>query len=112
MLFREILDGLKSVGFRLNSGIDGTGFVLLAGERLGGFYPGKWHMWRPSQQYSTLTYPPTDVGGSKYLIDRKVKLKNDAQIKQFSASSLVFDDGSTLEADAVIFATGYVAHLS
>ncbi|KZV68886.1 FAD/NAD(P)-binding domain-containing protein [Peniophora sp. CONT] len=84
---REILEGLKSVGFRLNSGMDGAGFLLLAGERLGGFYP--------------------DVGGSKYLIDHKVKLKNDAQIKEFSASGLVFNDGSSLEADAVIFATGY-----
>jgi len=47
-----------------------------------------------------------DVGGSQYLIDGKVKLKNDSQIKEFYDGGLRFEDGSELEADVVIFCTG------
>ena len=34
---REMLDGLRRVGFRLNTGIDGTGFVLLVWSRASGY---------------------------------------------------------------------------
>jgi NADH dehydrogenase FAD-containing subunit len=40
------------------------------------------------------------------IIDEKIKLKNDAQIARFTPKGLEFDDGSTLNADAVVFATG------
>ena len=52
-----------------------------------------------------LTY--TDVGASQLIIDGKIKLKNDSQISRFSKNSIVFEDGSELPADVVIFATGY-----
>jgi hypothetical protein len=55
------------------------------------------------------TEPPTrraDVGASQLIIDGKIKLKNDAQISRFTQKGLEFTDGSTLDADAVIFATG------
>ena len=39
-VFRETLDGLRRVGFRLNTGIDGTGFILLAWTRASGYYFG------------------------------------------------------------------------
>jgi hypothetical protein len=50
----------------------------------------------------------TDVGASQMIIDGKIKLKNDAQISRFTEKGLEFEDGSTLDADAVIFATGWV----
>ncbi len=50
----------------------------------------------------------TDVGASQMIIDGKIKLKNDAQISRFTKKGLEFDDGSTLDADAVVFATGWV----
>jgi Flavin-binding monooxygenase-like len=50
----------------------------------------------------------TDVGASQLIIDGKIKLKNDAQIANFTEKGLEFADGSTLDADVVIFATGYV----
>ncbi|KAI9507262.1 FAD/NAD-P-binding domain-containing protein, partial [Russula earlei] len=84
---RETLDGLRRVGFRLNTGIDGTGFILLAWEKASGYY--------------------FDVGASQLIIDGKIKLKNDAQIARFTQKGLAFTDGSALDADAVIFATGY-----
>ena len=48
----------------------------------------------------------TDVGASQLIIDGKIKLKNDAQITRFIENGLEFSDGSTLDTDAVIFATG------
>ena len=48
----------------------------------------------------------TDVGASQLIIDGKIKLKNDAQISRFTQNGLEFEDGSTLDADAVVFATG------
>ncbi|KAH9990774.1 hypothetical protein BJV77DRAFT_963198 [Russula vinacea] len=46
------------------------------------------------------------VGASQLIIDGKIKLKNDAQIANFTEKGLEFADGSTLYADAVVFATG------
>ena len=37
---RELLDGLNKVGFKTNMGIDGSGFLILAMLRLGGYYLG------------------------------------------------------------------------
>jgi len=84
---KETLDGLRRVGFRLNTGIDGSGFILLAWSKAGGYY--------------------FDVGASQLIIDGKIKLKNDAQIARFTQTGLEFEDGSTLDADVVVFATGY-----
>ena len=49
-----------------------------------------------------------DVGASKLIIEGKIKLKNDSQISHFSKNSIVFENGSEIPADVVIFATGYV----
>src|SRR6267154_4001259 len=37
---RETLDGLRRVGFRLNTGIDDTGFLLLVWTKASGYYFG------------------------------------------------------------------------
>jgi hypothetical protein len=50
----------------------------------------------------------TDVGASQMIIDGKIKLKNDAQISRFAEKGFEFEDRSTLDADAVVFATGWV----
>jgi len=36
----------------------------------------------------------------------KIKFKNDSKISHFAELSIVFENGSELEADAVVFATG------
>lgn len=38
---RELLNGLKKRGFRLNTGIDDTNWLGLAFERFGGYYLGQ-----------------------------------------------------------------------
>ena len=40
------------------------------------------------------------------IIDGKIGLKNDSVIKEFTKTGLKFEDGSTLDADLVVFATG------
>ncbi|EJD04564.1 FAD/NAD-binding domain-containing protein [Fomitiporia mediterranea MF3/22] len=84
---RELLEGLEKRGFRINFGDDGSGFLMKAWERGGGYY--------------------LDVGASQLIVDGKIKLKNDSQISRFSKHSIEFEDGSELPADVVIFATGY-----
>jgi hypothetical protein len=37
---RETLDGLRKVGFRVNTGIEGTGFLLLVWSKASGYYFG------------------------------------------------------------------------
>ncbi|THU96535.1 hypothetical protein K435DRAFT_797284 [Dendrothele bispora CBS 962.96] len=72
-------------GFKMNMGISGTMFSLLARSRPGGYY--------------------LDVGASQMGADGKIGLKNDSPI------SCELEDGSTMEADVVIFAIGMCFNL-
>lgn len=49
-----------------------------------------------------------DVGTCQKIIDGKIKVKNDSQIERFTKTGLKFTNGSELDADVVLFATGYV----
>ncbi|KAF8070683.1 hypothetical protein FPV67DRAFT_1561425 [Lyophyllum atratum] len=86
-LDKDILDGLERVGFRTNLGSEDAGIFPLLFNRSGGYY--------------------LDSGGSQEIIDGKIKLKTGSSIKRFNENGLEFEDGSTLDADIVIFATGY-----
>ena len=48
----------------------------------------------------------TDVGASQMIIDGKIGLKNDSVFKEFTKTGMRFEDGSTLDADVVVFSTG------
>jgi cation diffusion facilitator CzcD-associated flavoprotein CzcO len=87
-LDKEMLDGLKSVGFKLDYGADNTGFQMKYLRRGGGYY--------------------LDVGCAQLLIDRKVGLLQFSDIASFTASGLRLADGTSLDADAVVLATGYL----
>jgi len=84
---RELLEGLEQAGFKLDTGIDGGGLMSKALRRGGGYY--------------------IDVGASQLIADGKIKVKN-AAIDRFTETGLRFADGSELEADIVVLATGYV----
>lgn len=107
---RELLDGLRKRGFKLNSGFKGTGFGLLAWKRAGGYYLGAASpaVANEDLRLKKLVDIITDVGGSQLIIDGKIKLKNDSQIKGFTETGLKFENGSELPADVVVFATGCV----
>lgn len=49
----------------------------------------------------------TDVGASQMIIDGKIKVKSSGPIKRFTKTGMVFEDGSELQADVVIFASGF-----
>jgi cation diffusion facilitator CzcD-associated flavoprotein CzcO len=52
-----------------------------------------------------------DVGVSKKIADGMIKVKSDALITGFYERGLTFSDGSILEADVIIFATGYEGNM-
>ena len=45
------------------------------------------------------------------LIDGKIKLKGGTPIKRFTKTGFEFEDGSTVDADVIMFATGCVFDL-
>ena len=53
-----------------------------------------------------LKQTPSDVGASTMIIDGQIKVKSGPKLLGFDETSALFDDGSKVEADVVIFATG------
>lgn len=59
-----------------------------------------------------LPFPPCvkgyyiDVGCSQLIIDGKVKIKQGQEIERFEKTAVRFKDGSFLEVDVVVLATG------
>ncbi|CAG8283277.1 unnamed protein product [Penicillium salamii] len=85
---KETLDGLTRAGFKIDLGEDGSGIYRKYITRGGGYY--------------------IDVGCSQLIIDGKVKIRHNAGgIKSFTPNGLLLADGSELQADIVILATGY-----
>lgn len=48
-----------------------------------------------------------DVGACQKIIDGKIKIKNDSLIERFTKTGIKFQNGSELEADVILYATGY-----
>lgn len=51
--------------------------------------------------------PSIDVGACQKIIDGKIKIKNGTQISKFTKTGLAFEDGSTVDADVILYATGF-----
>ncbi|KAK4155992.1 hypothetical protein C8A00DRAFT_13013 [Chaetomidium leptoderma] len=84
---REMLDGLARAGFKTDRGPSGGGMYAKYLQRGGGYY--------------------IDVGGAKLISDGKVKVKHGLEVVEVLQKGLKFADGSELEADEVVFATGF-----
>ncbi|KAF7310130.1 hypothetical protein MIND_00386400 [Mycena indigotica] len=84
---KALLDGLRARGFKLNNGVMDAGLLMSAVTRVGGYY--------------------MDVGASQLIIDGKIKLKADSLLASYTPTGLSFEDGSALDADVVIYATGF-----
>ncbi|MCC3282888.1 NAD(P)/FAD-dependent oxidoreductase [Arthrobacter caoxuetaonis] len=82
----EFYDQLRAAGFDLDFGEDGSGLFLKYLRRGSGYY--------------------IDVGASQLIIDGPVKLKQ-GQVAKLTGSGAVLDDGTELDADIIIYATGY-----
>lgn len=83
----KTLEGLEKAGFKLDSGPENAGLFMKYFQRGGGYY--------------------IDVGGSQLIIDGKVKVKQGQEIDEILPHGIRFADGSELEADEIVFATGY-----
>ncbi|GLB34118.1 putative L-lysine 6-monooxygenase (NADPH-requiring) [Lyophyllum shimeji] len=84
---KEMHEGLLKAGLKLNMGSDGSGLASLVAERSGGYW--------------------IDVGCAELISAGKINMKQGVEPKSFTEDAIVFNDGSTLPADVVIFATGY-----
>lgn len=84
---KDLYDRLEKAGFMLDFGEDGSGLFVKYLRRGSGYY--------------------IDVGASELVADGKIKLKTRVAVADFKDHSVVFDDGSELEADLVVLATGY-----
>ncbi len=84
---KDLYDRLEKAGFMLDFGEDGSGLFVKYLRRGSGYY--------------------IDVGASELVADGKIKLKSGVAVADFTENSVVFDDGSELEADLVVLATGY-----
>ena len=78
--------GLEKAGFQLDWGADGSGLFMKYLRRGSGYY--------------------IDVGASQLVIDGKIKLKA-GQVTEVVADGVVLDDGTKLDADLIVYATGY-----
>ncbi len=83
----EMYEGLEKAGFMLDFGEDGSGLFMKYLRRGSGYY--------------------IDVGASQLIIDGEVKLKRGVNVTEIKKNSICFDDGTELDADLIVFATGY-----
>ncbi|KAK4182154.1 putative monooxygenase [Podospora australis] len=84
---KDLLEGLEKAGFKTDKGVDEGGLFAKYLQRGGGYY--------------------IDVGMSQLIIDGKVKVKQGQEIVEVLDKGLKFADGTEIEADEIIFATGY-----
>jgi cation diffusion facilitator CzcD-associated flavoprotein CzcO len=84
---RYLLDGLRKVGFLLDNGEDDTGYFMKLLRYQAGYY--------------------LNVGASELIIAGKIKLKSGLEIVRLTARSVILSDGTALDADIVVLATGY-----
>ncbi|GAA4228245.1 putative flavoprotein involved in K+ transport [Sagittula marina] len=82
----DFYKGLEDAGFDLDWGDDGSGLFMKYLRRGSGYY--------------------IDVGASQLIIDREVKLVK-GQVDHFDETGVVLSDGTHLDADLVVMATGY-----
>lgn len=86
-LDKELLDGLRRVGFKLDFGEGGTGWQFKYLTRGGGYY--------------------FNVGCSNLIVDGAIKLKQFSDIEGFVTDGARMKDGSTIPAELIVLSTGY-----
>jgi len=84
---KDLYERLEKAGFKLDFGEDGSGLFVKYLRRGSGYY--------------------IDVGASELIADGKVKL-HPGQAERYTAKGIVVD-GTELEADIIILATGYAS---
>ncbi len=85
---KKTLDGLNAAGFKTDTGPMGSGLMMKYWHRGGGYY--------------------IDVGASQLIVDGKIKVKQGQEITRILPNGVEFGDGTQMDADEVVFATGYM----
>jgi putative flavoprotein involved in K+ transport len=83
----ELLAGLEAAGMRLSDGHEGAGWLDLFLRKGGGYY--------------------LNVGASEVIAAGGISVLQADRIQSFVASGAQLDDGSVVEADLIVLATGY-----
>lgn len=83
----DLYDRLRKAGFMLDFGDDGSGLFMKYLRRGSGYY--------------------IDVGACDLVANGDVKLKSGVDIARITEHSVVLSDGTELEADLIVYATGY-----
>lgn len=83
----DLYGRLEKAGFMLDFGVDGSGLFMKYLRRGSGYY--------------------IDVGASELVANGNIKLKSHVNIQQIKPRSVVLTDGTELEADVLVYATGY-----
>ena len=86
-LDREMIDGLKGIGFKFDVGEDGTGHQMKYRRRGGGYN--------------------LDAGSSELMIKGEIDLLQNDTIERFCEQGALLKDGSVVPADLIVLATGY-----
>ena len=84
---KDMLEGLARAGFKVDRGPDEAGLFFKYFQRGGGYY--------------------IDVGASQLIADGKIKVKQGQEVESVLPHGLRFADGTELEADEIVLATGY-----
>ncbi len=82
-----LLRGLRAAGFELDFGEDGSGFLMKYHRTGGGYY--------------------INVGCSDLIVAGKIKVKHGAEIAGLDGRTVRFTDGTTMDTDLIVVATGY-----
>jgi len=86
-LDKELLTGLSKAGFKLDYGPHDAGLMMKYLETGGGYY--------------------IEVGCGKAIASGGIKVKQGHEVTRILENGVEFDDGSKLEADEIVLATGY-----
>jgi putative flavoprotein involved in K+ transport len=86
-LDKEMIGGLKGIGFKFDVGEDATGHQMKYFRRGGGYN--------------------LDAGSSALMIKGELGLLQYDRIERFTADGALLKDGSTVPADLIVLATGY-----
>jgi cation diffusion facilitator CzcD-associated flavoprotein CzcO len=86
-LDREMIEGLKGIGFKFDMGEDETGHQMKYFRRGGGYN--------------------LDAGSSALMIKGELGLLHFDRIERFTSDGALLKDGSTVPADLIVLATGY-----
>lgn len=83
----ELIAGLERAGFRTSRGVDDAGYFWDFLHKGGSYY--------------------IDVGASQLILDGTVKVIDAATVARYGPSGAELTDGTTVEADAIVLATGF-----